>query len=155
MQAMQKVFDDVFKLLSEGGKELVNGLENIDQSMEESFSSLSEEQLESLYRETLVDAMVLAVDYWLQTSGKDKIELAEESNIWTVSLDKGTYLTRTLDKYLNLSKLPQNPRWKDVVQTVQFVLEAGPESHALKPKLQSSLSQLHALMRVKQKQADQ
>lgn len=98
--------------------------------------------------------MVLAVDYWLQTSGKDRIELAEESNIWTASLDKGTYQTRTLDKYLSLSKLPQNPRWKDVVQTVQFVLEAGPKSHSPKPKLQSALSQLHALMRVKQKFGD-
>ncbi len=154
MQAMQKVFDDVFRLLSEGGKELVNALENIDQSMEDSFSSLSEERLENLYRETLVDAMILSVDYWLQTSGKDKIELAEESNIWTASLDKGSYQTRTLDKYLGLSKLPQNPRWKDVVQTVQFVLEAGPESHPLKPKLQSSISQLHALMRSKNKLSD-
>ena len=154
MQAMQTVFDDVIKLLREGGKELINGLENIDQSMEESFSSLNEEQLENLFRETLVDAMVLAVDYWLQTSGKDKVELAEESKIWTVYLDKGAYQTRTLDKYLSLSKLPQNPRWKDVVQTVQFVLEAGPESQPLKPKLQSLLSQLHALMRVKQKQTD-
>ncbi len=154
IQAMQTVFDDVIKLLSAGGKELVNGLENIEQSMEESFSQLPEDQLESLYRETIVDAMVLAVDYWLQTSGKDKIELAEESRIWTVYLDKGTHQTRTLDKYLGVSKLPQNPRWKDVVQTVQFVLEAGPESHSLKPKLQSSLSQLHALMRVKRKYSD-
>ncbi|MBU4009853.1 MAG: hypothetical protein KJ882_03730, partial [Proteobacteria bacterium] len=72
-----------------------------------------------------------------------------ESKIWRVYLDVGTYQTRTLDKYLDIDNLPNNPRWKDVEKTVKFVLQTGPEPHPLRTSLQASLSKLNALVKVK------
>ena len=41
----------------------------------------------------------------MQTTGKTKIELAQDSEIWTASVDHyGTYSTRTFDRYLNINK---------------------------------------------------
>jgi two-component system sensor histidine kinase ChiS len=71
---------------------------------------------------------------WRSATGKSKFELAEESGVWRVSLDRSSLQTRTLDKYLLLQTLPAYPRWRDVVSTGEFVLattESGaPEATA-------------------------
>ncbi len=80
-------------------------------------------------RELLVDVTTLALRYWMRTTGKTKIELAQESEIWTASLDQyGTYSVRTFDRYLNIDKLPQNPRWHNVLRTAYFSLQNCPDA---------------------------
>ncbi len=61
-------------------------------------------------REAIVEILSISLRYWEQSTGKTKIELAEESMIWTVSNEKNGSRTRTLDKYLKLSRLPENIR---------------------------------------------
>ncbi len=113
--------------------------------MEAAFATFPENELNDLYRQTVVEIMTQILDYWSQTTGKTKIQFAEESGIWTVYLDRDTYQTRTLDKYLNLTILPKNPRLKDVFSSARYVLDTCPESASLKTRLQANLSKLTAI----------
>lgn len=74
-------------------------------------------------RELLVDTMKTTLGVWERYTRKTKFELAEESGLWRVYLDRSTLQTRTLDKYLHLETLPKTPRWRTVLSTVDFVLE--------------------------------
>ena len=66
--------------------------------------------------------MTASLSLWSDLTGKGRIELAERSGIWRVTLDKSSLQTRTLDKYLLMETLPLKPRWRDVVRTAEFVL---------------------------------
>lgn len=75
-----------------------------------------------LKRELLVDTMTQVLQYWENESGKTKFELAEQSQLWRVYLDRSTLQTRTLDKYLHIETLPKTPRWRTVLSTIDYVL---------------------------------
>lgn len=87
-----------------------------------SFPSTSEHtpamQSDSLHH-SLVIAMNLALEAW----DGDKVGLAEQSGLWRVYSDKGSLQTRTLDKYLHLETVPKTPRWRNVVRSLDFVLQ--------------------------------
>ncbi len=78
------------------------------------------------FRALLVEAMNLSLDAWKRHTGRTKVDLAEESGVWNVYIDKSTPMTRTLDKYLSLERLPRRPRWRKVLQTIEFVLRHLP-----------------------------
>ncbi|MCP4751981.1 MAG: response regulator [Proteobacteria bacterium] len=149
LQAMQAAFNGVLDFLNQGGQELLNEIRTVDDTIEKSLTSLSDDERENLFRKTLVETTVQSLELWTETTDKDKITLAEESAIWRVYLSQGTYQTRTLDKYLSLSKLPQNPRWKEVLRTARFVLKSCPDPHPLKSELQSTLARLSALTEIR------
>ncbi|MCP5161019.1 MAG: response regulator [Hahellaceae bacterium] len=73
-------------------------------------------------REAMVELMRTSLNLWERYSGKGKIQLAEESRCWRVYVDGSTVKTRTLDKYLSLKTLPENPRWRLVTRTANFVM---------------------------------
>jgi two-component system sensor histidine kinase ChiS len=75
-----------------------------------------------LKRELLVDVMTQVMSYWEKESGKTKFDLAEQSQLWKVYLDRSTLQTRTLDKYLHIETLPKTPRWRTVLSTIDYVL---------------------------------
>ena len=93
------------------------------------------------YRDTIVDLMTRSLDLWSDLTGKGKIEFAETSGIWRVNLDKTSLQTRTLDKYLLADTLPTNPRWRDVVKTVNFIQTIS-ENEPLTEDLKARLAQL-------------
>lgn len=92
-------------------------------------------------REESVRVMNLALACWEHELGRSKLDLAEESGIWPVYIDKSTPTTRTLDKYLNLDICPKNPRTKRVTDTAEFVLRrlaaSGPGCDRLEKELES------------------
>lgn len=90
---------------------------------------------EGEYRQQLVNLMRAALHTWEMTTQKTKIELAEESNIWAVSIDDRRLRTRTFDRYLRLELLPRVPRWREVVRTAYFVLS----NPAIEPETRASL----------------
>ncbi|MCP4753596.1 MAG: response regulator [Proteobacteria bacterium] len=100
-------------------------------------------------RNALVEAMSLALRYWIQTTNRTKVELAEESGIWKTYVDRhGTYSTRTLDRYLTEQTLPRKPRWRPVLQTVYFVLQSCPrKAPVLKKELEKRVADLESLLR--------
>jgi PAS domain S-box-containing protein len=73
-------------------------------------------------REQAVAVMRAALECWEHDLGKSKLELAEESGIWPVYIDKSTPTTRTLDRYLHVDSCPQKPRSQRVIDTAEFVL---------------------------------
>ena len=86
----------------------------------------SEQLKQEDVNQQLVQTMHDATNLWLKTTGESLIELADRSNIWTITNDNGTLRARSLDKYLSVQKMPTNPRWRNVVRTCHFVL-AEPE----------------------------
>jgi hypothetical protein len=99
------------------------GIEDLVAFIDEQLPAVSNE---GEYRQKLVTLMRSALHTWEVTTQKSKIELAEESNIWAVSIDDGRLRTRTFDRYLRLEQLPKVPRWREVVRTAYFVL-SNPE----------------------------
>ncbi len=94
----------------------------------------------ALIRERAVTVMTMALACWEHDLGQSKLELAEQSGIWPVYIDKSTPTTRTLDKYLSLDSCPKNPRSKRVIDTAEFVLRTSPDSAS------ESCSRLHAAL---------
>jgi PAS domain S-box-containing protein len=86
----------------------------------------------SLLREQVVKVMNLALACWERDLGKSKLDLAEESKIWPVYMDKSTPTTRTLDKYLNIELCPKNPRSQRAIDTAEFVLRKMKKSTTVK-----------------------
>jgi len=99
------------------------------------------------YRRRIVDVMTAALDAWHRAKGKGKIELAEESGLWRVYMDRSSLQTRTLDKYLLVETLPRNPRWRDVVRTAEYVLRHCPEPTPEREALQGALLRLKHQLR--------
>jgi hypothetical protein len=98
-------------------------------------------------RQNLVETMNLALRCWKQTTQKTKIDLAEESAIWTAAVDVGgTYRTRTLDRYLKIASLPANPRINDVLDTGYFVLSQCSEDPEMKKRLEEKINHLEGLI---------
>jgi len=98
--------------------------------------------------EIIVELMNVSLRHWEVCTDKTKVDLAEESTIWKAYLDRGTWKTRTLDKYLKMETLPKKPRWREVIRTANFVLsncdpgaDAKDEIQALIVKTESILKQ--------------
>lgn len=106
----------------------VSGLTEENAALSQSLlpTAMIEDRTMSLPRQELrkkaVAVMTRALKYWEITTHQTKIELAEKSQLWQVSTDRDTCRTRTLDKYLSLEKLPRNPHFCTIFQTVEYVL---------------------------------
>jgi hypothetical protein len=103
--------------------------------------------LDEGYRRCIVEVMVLALDCWQRSKGKGKVELAEESGVWRVYMDRSSLQTRTMDKYFLVETLPRNPRWRDVVRTAEYVLRHCPEPQRERAALEAALAQLKTHLR--------
>ena len=97
---------------------------NLDDAIQSAFTKDEGHRL----RELLVQLMTCSLQHWEETTGTTQIELAEQSGIWKVHLDKGYFRLRTFDRYLSVPSVPQKPRWKDVTRTARFVLACGESS---------------------------
>gem|GEM_PF-2959645 len=80
----------------------------------------------------LAEIMNLSLIMWQTHTGKGRIKLAEKSQLWRVTIDGSTAKTRTLDKYLSRETIPNNPRWRKVIDTAIFVMGHAPDSEQKK-----------------------
>ncbi|KRD71002.1 hypothetical protein ASE45_03920 [Lysobacter sp. Root96] len=81
-----------------------------------------DERMREDFRRTLVELMLAVVDTWERSTGSSRLELAERSRIWRVTIDEGRLRVRAMERYLVLSKLPRQPRWRDVLRSAYYVL---------------------------------
>ena len=88
-----------------------------------------------------------ALHAWEVTTQKSKIELAEESNIWAVSIDDGRLRTRTFDRYSRIEQLPKVPRWREVVLTAYFVLSLPTLEAETRVELEQQLDKTKVILR--------
>ena len=110
-------------------------------------NGLGSSSQKALLREHVVKLMNLALACWEHELDKTKLELAEESKIWPVYMDKSTPTTRTLDKYLNIEICPKNPRSQRAIDTAEFVLRNASKSKTTKCKeLQQALDTFRQLL---------
>lgn len=94
-----------------------------------------------------VVVMNLTMDYWVANTKTSRVELAEQSGLWTVYIGKdGWARTQTLDKYLSKTTLPSRPRWKNVVNTAEFVLTACRGHSPLRKDLEKALARLRQIL---------
>ncbi len=94
------------------------------------------------FSQQLVDLMLSSLAAWEESTRSTRIELAEQSGIWRVSVDDGRIRTRSLDRYLSMKTLPKNPRWREVLRTAHFVLASCSLSTGRKEELSDKLARL-------------
>ena len=99
------------------------------------------------YRRALVELMLAAVAAWERSTGKTRIDLAEASRIWRITIDEGRLRVRALERYLSLAKLPRRPRWREVLRTVYYVLTECPLEPAEREALKRRLEQVQDAVR--------
>ena len=104
-------------------------------------------QLKEDLKKQLVQTMIDATHIWEVSTQSNRIELAEQSKIWTVSIDNGTLRTRSMDKYLTLDKIPDNPRWRNVIKTCHFILSKDQLSQQQRAELKQKLDQIMLLIK--------
>jgi len=111
-------------------------LENIGGRLEGADGRLNARQLAP-------QVMNAAVECWIEATGLSKGELAAQSNLWNVYMERDGYLrTQTLDRYLNEETLPRRLRWQQVIGTAEFVLAACPARLPCRRELQDTLARL-------------
>ncbi|MBU2513887.1 response regulator [bacterium] len=93
-------------------------------------------------RKLILTIMTTSLECWENSTGKSKIDLAQESGIWSVQLDNGTYKTRTLNKYLKYKTIPRNPRFNSIISTANFVINNCEINQSQQHLLESSVSLL-------------
>ncbi|GAB6126462.1 hypothetical protein JCM14124_21680 [Humidesulfovibrio idahonensis] len=97
-------------------------------------------------RRLAVLVMQSALECWAESTGLGKGELAVQSGLWNVYMERDGYLrTQTLDKYLSLDTLPQRPRWRSVAATAEFVFSACPAACRERDELRRLLDRLRQL----------
>lgn len=82
----------------------------------------NDEDARTEFRRALVELMLASIEAWERATGQNRIELAERSRIWCINIDDGRLRTRAMERYMSLSKLPRNPRWRDVLRSAYYVL---------------------------------
>jgi YesN/AraC family two-component response regulator len=136
--------------LEEANLELRHLRDRLEKSLEREVMQRkkAQEDLDSMrLRQKLVETMNFILRCWKQLTNRTKIDLAEESMIWTASVDAGgTYRTRTLDRYLKIASLPANPRINDVLDTGYFVLSKSSKDPEMKKRLEEKIGFLEELI---------
>ena len=108
----------------QGVDALGQGQQDLEPALTDNISLVqSHAQLRQQYRYLLVDSMNDSLALWELASGLGKIDLAEQSKLWRVYMDRSSLQTRTLDKYFLEETLPIKPRWRDVLRTGNYVLK--------------------------------
>ncbi|MBF0280794.1 MAG: response regulator [SAR324 cluster bacterium] len=118
-----------------------------DRLIESSLIQEYRDPIEEDLRDAITKVMTLALNYWETSTNKTKIELAEESQIWHVNIDDGSFKTRTLNRYLNVKTLPKKPRVQEVIRTANFVLEHCPTLPSQKTILEQAVYKLQFIQR--------
>jgi two-component system sensor histidine kinase ChiS len=143
MHAVEQSLNSILEI-AKNNPGLIPGLGNIDRP---DLPGLKTDDDKRLLRERLVQVMQSALACWEHDLGKAKLDLAEESRIWPVYIDKSTPTTRTLDKYLHTETCPKNPRNQRVIDTAEFVLrQMGRKNTLGRRQLQQSLDDFRVLI---------
>ncbi|MHC1711610.1 MAG: response regulator [Solidesulfovibrio sp.] len=129
-----------------GQQTVLEDLKALDTLLEHLGSLLTIHEQGGDRRPQAVRVMNLAVACWAACTNTTKVELAEQSRIWTVYQEKDGYCrTQTLDKYLSEKTLPARPRWRDIHATAEFVLAHCNHDLPLYKTLHDAFADLKAL----------
>lgn len=106
-----------------------------------------DDELRQSFRRALVELMLAVVEAWERSTGQGRLELAEKSRIWRVTVDDGRLRARAMERYLSLSKLPRQPRWRDVLRSGYYVLAECSLDESVRGELQRHVDAVLAYTR--------
>lgn len=109
-------------------------------------ATLNNKSKQDIMREVLVEAMTSALAYWESVPGQTKFTFAEQSGLWRVYLDRSTLQTRTLDKYLRPETLPKTPRWRTILNSLDYILEHCNEHNQQREHIEELRDKLQHLL---------
>lgn len=95
-------------------------------------------------RRALVELMRAVLEIWEQSTRLSRVDFAEKSGIWRVHIDDGRLRMRSLERYLSLGRLPQHPRWREVLRSAYFVLAECPLDAAQRRRLETLAAAVRA-----------
>jgi len=143
MRAVEQSLNSILEI-AKNNPGMISGVGDIERP---ALPGLKTDDDKRLLRERVVQVMQSALACWERDLGKSKLDLAEESKIWPVYIDKSTPTTRTLDKYLHTDSCPKNPRNQRVIDTAEFVLrQMGRKTTLGRRQLQQSLDDFRVLI---------
>jgi HAMP domain-containing protein len=143
MRAVEQSLNSILEI-AKNNPGMISGVGNIERP---ALPGLKTDDDKRLLRERVVQVMQSALACWERDLNKTKLDLAEESKIWPVYIDKSTPTTRTLDKYLHTDSCPKNPRNQRVIDTAEFVLrQMGRKNTLGRRQLQQALDDFRVLI---------
>ena len=77
----------------------------------------------------MVELMNESLRLWEKEFG-NLVHLAQKNGIWKLTPEKGGLRARTMKRYLTLETLPMRPKWRKLIDTVNFVAEKTSSSRA-------------------------
>ncbi len=143
LKTVQASLDSLMPLIPGKESELLRELNAIDEALENTgITLLSEENYESR-RSLAAEVMTCALEYWTESTGLTRAEMAHQSKLWKVYVNQdGWERTQTLDRYLNKELFPQRPAWGKIFRTAEFVLGYSKKSSILRNRLEGLLMEL-------------
>jgi PAS domain S-box-containing protein len=146
IQSLEKMMKNATSDLVQKDSKLGYELKMIDKNLEQINSLLNKDENSENKKQLGVKTIDLAVQYWIECTGKTKVDLAYESNLWKVQKNKdGWERTQTLDRYMDIKTFPKIPRWNQITGTADFVLLRCSSLSLLREELESLLQQLYIL----------
>ena len=121
-QILGAQLDQITPALLQDEPSLIKELEKIDAIISALSSTVSVSLKEQEFRLSLVKLMQDCVNIWQRVTQKTVIDLAEESGVWRINIDNGRLRARSMERYLDINKLPKKPRWREVTRTAYFIL---------------------------------
>ena len=103
--------------------------------------------IKTRFKEQLVKTFIEVINVWEKHTVSNRVEFAQQSKLWTISIDEGTLRTRSLDKYLKLDKIPQNPKWRKIVGSCHFILADDSLNSDDRKLLTNKLDKLMAIVK--------
>ena len=148
LKQWEDTFSTLIELIVRDQPQLLNQFRPLPQNLDQILDMPAKEDSSKPLREVLVEIMNLSLSYWGLTTQGSKGDLAEKSKIWHATVDSlGAFRTRTLDRYLRLETIPQNPNWRNVFLTAQFVMQYCPDTAPdLKEELKKYLEKAKSLI---------
>jgi len=128
-------------------QQLVDDIKSLDDLLGKISSRMQGPSKDEQRRSLAVKIMNLSIDCWVDATQLTKADLAEQSGLWNVYMERdGYFRTQTLDKYLELETLPQKPRWKMVFVTADYVLANCQSAFPVRTELETALASLKELI---------
>jgi two-component system, sensor histidine kinase ChiS len=145
LQSIKTSLNGLASSINENQPDFLNELKAIDEALDNVGRTLFDGECFESRRHLAVEVMTCALDYWTESTGLTKAELARQSGLWKIytNLD-GWERTQTLDRYLNIDTFPQKPLWIKVLKTADFVLANDKGLSPLGTRLEILLKKLRA-----------
>lgn len=143
LQNIKSSLNGLLPVINEQNPGFMNELKAIDEALDNAVRSLFTDERYESKRHLAAEVMTCALEYWTESTGLTKAELAHQSRIWKVYANMdGWERTQTLDKYLQIDTFPQKPQWHKIFKTAEFVLANAGKHSALRTRLEVLLDRL-------------